>query len=233
MSSHFYEVCLFTHPPQCDHINYRERKQVALFGEFFSRDLKAILNRITLHSESSSPMHSREIVFEPIDAQHQRDSGGDPVILRAKKELTERDSGWSVFRVASVDLADVTRQGTLLVFEARISTGSSGGHRSTMGDVPSHWRRTEFRLRSGICVSWPDVHQWNDDLLASLRRRSQIYKRGYLFRRGSLVIQMFQQEQVKKDAVSSRYIFNVFTPRLIPRRNSLSLRTQTRYGRLR
>lgn len=29
------------------------------------------------------------------------------------------------------------------------------------------------------------------------RRRSQIYKRGYLFRKGSLVIQMFQQEQVR------------------------------------
>lgn len=28
------------------------------------------------------------------------------------------------------------------------------------------------------------------------RRRSQIYKRGYVFRRGPLVIQMFQQEQV-------------------------------------
>jgi mediator of RNA polymerase II transcription subunit 18 len=27
-------------------------------------------------------------------------------------------------------------------------------------------------------------------------RRSQIYKRGYVFRRGQLVIQMFQQEQV-------------------------------------
>lgn len=74
MSSHFYEV--------------------ALFGEFFSRDLKAILNRITLHSESSHRMHSREIVFEPMDAQHQRDTGGDPVILRAKKELSEPDSGW-------------------------------------------------------------------------------------------------------------------------------------------
>jgi len=28
------------------------------------------------------------------------------------------------------------------------------------------------------------------------RRRSQIYKRGYVFRRGTLVIQMFQQENV-------------------------------------
>lgn len=74
MSSHFYEV--------------------ALFGEFVSRDLKAILNRITLHSESSHPMHSREIVFEPLDAQLQKDSGSDPVILRAKKELEEPGAGW-------------------------------------------------------------------------------------------------------------------------------------------
>lgn len=74
MSSHFYEV--------------------ALFGEFFSKDLKAILNRITLHSESSYPMHLREIVFEPFDAQYQRDSGNEPVLLRARKEFNELDSGW-------------------------------------------------------------------------------------------------------------------------------------------
>lgn len=68
--------------------------EVALFGEFFSRDLKAILNRITLHSESSTPMHSCEIVFEPLDAQIQRDAGHEPVILRAKKELEEPEAGW-------------------------------------------------------------------------------------------------------------------------------------------
>lgn len=68
--------------------------EVALFGEFFSRDLKAILNRITLHSESSHPMHSREIVFEPLDAHIQRDAGSDPIILRAKKELEEPGAGW-------------------------------------------------------------------------------------------------------------------------------------------
>jgi mediator of RNA polymerase II transcription subunit 18 len=70
--------------------------EVALFGEFFSKDLKAILDRITLHSESSHPMHSREIVFEPFDAQLQRDAGNDPVLLRAKKELNEADAQWSV-----------------------------------------------------------------------------------------------------------------------------------------
>ena len=68
--------------------------EIALFGEFFARDLKSIMNRITLHSESSEPMHTREIVFEPIDAQLQRDSGNDPLLLRAKKELEDPDSPW-------------------------------------------------------------------------------------------------------------------------------------------
>lgn len=39
-------------------------------------------------------MHTREIVFEPYDAQHQRDTGSEPVMLRAKKELSEPDSAW-------------------------------------------------------------------------------------------------------------------------------------------
>lgn len=68
--------------------------EVALFGEFFARDLKAILNRITLHSESSHLMHSREIVFEPLDAHIQVKAGNDPPILRAKKDLEEPGAGW-------------------------------------------------------------------------------------------------------------------------------------------
>ena len=71
--------------------------EVALFGEFFSRDLKAILNRITLHSESAHPMHAREIVFEPFDAQQQREAGADPIMLRARKELTDPDAGWVLY----------------------------------------------------------------------------------------------------------------------------------------
>lgn len=89
--------------------------EVALFGEFFPQDLPgiyspivrgvwiyvantfidlAILNRFTLHSESAHQMHAREIVFEPFDAQHQRDSGTEPVLLRARKELLEPDAKW-------------------------------------------------------------------------------------------------------------------------------------------
>ena len=99
--------------------------EIALFGEFFSQDLTgtvlqisghcrhsarrrdslthrasppAILNRITLHSESAHPMHAREVVFEPFDAQHQRDA--EPVLLRARKELLEPDAKWCVLRFA-------------------------------------------------------------------------------------------------------------------------------------
>ena len=72
--------------------------EVALFGEFFARDLKPILNRLTLHTESAVPMHTREIVFEQIGAQGlvQAGSQGDePVLLRARKELGDgKESGW-------------------------------------------------------------------------------------------------------------------------------------------
>ena len=72
--------------------------EVALFGEFFARDLKPILNRLTLHTESAAPMHTREIVFEHIGAQGLVQSGSqgdEPVLLRARKELGDgKESGW-------------------------------------------------------------------------------------------------------------------------------------------
>ncbi|KAF5388444.1 hypothetical protein D9615_000141 [Tricholomella constricta] len=142
MSSHFYEV--------------------ALFGEFFSRDLKHILNRITLHSESSRPIHTREIVFEPLDAQHQRDVGSDPVILRAKKELTEPDSGWVLYSYLKPESVRVHPEATVRPWATCQVLGDALSFAAALGYI----------------------------------RRSQIYKRGYVFRRGSLVILMFQQEQV-------------------------------------
>ncbi|KAF8076104.1 hypothetical protein FPV67DRAFT_1406459 [Lyophyllum atratum] len=142
MSSHFYEV--------------------ALFGEFFSRDLKAILNRITLHSESSGPMHTREIVFEPLDAQHQRDVGTDPVILRAKKELSEPDSGWMLYSYLKPESVRVHPEATVRPWATCEVVGDALSFAAALGYI----------------------------------RRSQIYKRGYVFRRGSLVILMFQQEQM-------------------------------------
>ncbi|KAG6866531.1 hypothetical protein C0991_003075 [Blastosporella zonata] len=142
MSSHFYEV--------------------ALFGEFFSRDLKPILNRITLHSESSRPMHTREIVFEPLDAQHQRDLGTDPVLLRAKKELTDPESGWVLYTYLKPESVRVHPEATVRPWATCEVVGDALSFAASLGYT----------------------------------RRSQIYKRGYVFRCGSLVILMFQQEQV-------------------------------------
>lgn len=72
--------------------------EVALFGEFFAHDLKPILNRLTLHTESAAPMHTREIVFEQFGAQSlvQAGSQGDEsVLLRARKELDDgKETGW-------------------------------------------------------------------------------------------------------------------------------------------
>jgi len=98
--------------------------EVALFGEFFSRDLKAILNRITLHSESSHPMHSREIIFEPLDAQLQREGGSEPVLLRAKKELGESGTGWNVFSLLEAEKTNLT---SFTGFCTRISSPSRYG----------------------------------------------------------------------------------------------------------
>ncbi|GLB33525.1 putative med18 protein [Lyophyllum shimeji] len=142
MSSHFYEV--------------------ALFGEFYARDLKPILNRVTLHSESSGPMHTREIVFEPLDAQQQRDAGTEPVMLRAKKELTEPDSGWVLYSYLKPESVRVHPEATVRPWATCEVVGDALSFAAALGYV----------------------------------RRSQIYKRGYTFRRGPLVILMFQQELV-------------------------------------
>ncbi|KAG6838013.1 hypothetical protein H0H93_008407 [Arthromyces matolae] len=138
MSSHYYEV--------------------ALFGEFFSRDLKAILNRITLHSEASQPMHTREVVFEPLNGLHERDMGADPVLLRAKKELTDPTSGCYL----KPESVRVHPEATVRPWATCEVVGDTLSFAASLGYI----------------------------------RRSQIYKRGYTFRRGPLVILMFQQEQV-------------------------------------
>ena len=89
--------------------NQTHHYEVALFGEFFARDLKAILNRFTLNSESAQRLHTREVLFEPLDAHYQRDSGSDPVILRAKKDLTEPDSDWALYCYLKIVNMDNTR----------------------------------------------------------------------------------------------------------------------------
>lgn len=99
--------------------------EVALFGEFFSQDLKAILNRITLHSESAQAIHTHEIVFEPLDAQYLRDTGSEPVLLRAKKELSEPNSPWYMSSFPLLPRPKTCPQGIVFLSQARVSSRSS------------------------------------------------------------------------------------------------------------
>lgn len=136
--------------------------ELSLFGEFFAQDLKAVLNRIAMHSESARPMHSREIVFEPEDIQQQRNAGQEPALLRARKELLEPESGWVLYSYMKAESSRIHPDATARPWATVQVVGDALSFASALGYV----------------------------------RRSQIYKRGYVFRKGALAIQMFQQEQV-------------------------------------
>jgi hypothetical protein len=71
--------------------------EVALYGKFLKGDLKPVLNRIALHSESAHQIHSREVIFDPPDAAQQREANQEPALLRALKELLEPDAKWYAF----------------------------------------------------------------------------------------------------------------------------------------
>ncbi|TDL29424.1 hypothetical protein BD410DRAFT_811071 [Rickenella mellea] len=137
--------------------------EVALYGEFYAQDLKAVLNRITLHSESATRMHTREVVFEPIDATQQREAGQDPILLRCKKDLSEPRAGWVMFCYLKPESVRQHPEATVRPWATcQVMTGDALSFASALGYV----------------------------------RRTQVYKKGYSFRRGHLLIQMFQQEQV-------------------------------------
>ncbi|KAI6034054.1 hypothetical protein BKA83DRAFT_4460572 [Pisolithus microcarpus] len=125
--------------------------EVALFGEFFARDLKAILNRITLHTESAAPMHTREIVFEHLGTHLLQSQGEEPAWSRGVAHSNPSRTLYSYLKPESVRVHP----------EATVRP----------------WATCEVTGRRA-------------------NQRSQIYKRGYVFRRGPLIIQMFQQEQV-------------------------------------
>ncbi|EIW76173.1 hypothetical protein CONPUDRAFT_64048 [Coniophora puteana RWD-64-598 SS2] len=133
--------------------------EVALFGDFFPRDLKAIMNRITLHAESAHPLHCRELVYEPLVRDP---SSPDFVLLRARKDLTQSGANWMLFSYLKPESARAHPEATVRPWAVVGVMGDALSFASAMGYV----------------------------------RRSQIYKRGYVFRRGLLEIQMFQQEQV-------------------------------------
>ncbi|KAH9938251.1 uncharacterized protein B0H18DRAFT_1112428 [Fomitopsis serialis] len=130
MSSHYYEV--------------------ALFGEFYPQDLSAVMNRITLHSESAHPMHAREIVFEQTrftnePPSHRGEHGQEPPLLRARKDLLEPEAKWVLYSYLKPESARVHPR-------PQCALGLLAGGRQ----CPS------FRFGFGVHASLPDVQAWVD-----------------------------------------------------------------------
>ncbi|KAF5321354.1 hypothetical protein D9619_001012 [Psilocybe cf. subviscida] len=133
--------------------------EVILFGDFFAKDLKPILNRITLHSDSSRPYQSREVVFEPTGAQT---NNTEPVYLRAKKEISDPNAPWEVFSYLKPESVRIHPEATVRPWTTCEVVGDSVSFAAALGFI----------------------------------QRSQMYMRGYAFRRGPLLITMCQQEHL-------------------------------------
>lgn len=115
--------------------------EVSLTGDFYHKDLKAVLNRITLHSESSKPFHVREIVFEPFDAQIQRDAGNEPTLLRARKDLTDPVGGWALYSYLKAESVRAHPEATVRPWATT----------QVIGDAPSFALGELCRCRSLCC----------------------------------------------------------------------------------
>jgi len=94
--------------------------------------------------------------------------------------------------------------GALLVLETRICSYTSRGDRAFCSLLSSHWQRAELRERVGLQVSSIKRLYTSCESDRENRQRQQYYKRGYLFRRDNIDIQMFQEERV--DAKSDKPI---------------------------
>ncbi|KAF7301514.1 Mediator of RNA polymerase II transcription subunit 18 [Mycena indigotica] len=129
--------------------------EVALFGEFFAKDLKPIINRITLHSESSRAMHIREVVYEPIDAAQQRDSGSEPALLRARKDLTDPDQGWVLYSYLKPESVRAHPEATVRPWATCEVIGDALGFASALGYV----RRSQIFKRGYLFRRGPLVIQ--------------------------------------------------------------------------
>lgn len=159
--------------------------EVALFGQFFSPDLKTIINRITLNSESSRPFHAREIILEPLE----REAGQDPVLLRARKELDTTDGesvGWVLYSYLKPESVRIHPEATVRPWATCHVTGDALSFASALG---YKWA-TPFQFET---LSFWHLH----------RQRSQIYKKGFTFLRGPLLIQLFQQSTNRTTPESS------------------------------
>ncbi|KAI9466922.1 hypothetical protein BJY52DRAFT_1111099 [Lactarius psammicola] len=122
--------------------------EIALFGEFLKSDLKPVLNRIALHSESAHQMHSYEVIFDPPDAAAQREANQEPALLRAKKELLEPDAKWLLYSYWKPESARIHPEATVRPWATVQVVGDALGFASALGYIkrsPIYRRGYVFR----------------------------------------------------------------------------------------
>jgi mediator of RNA polymerase II transcription subunit 18 len=141
-------------------------------------------------------------MFEPIDAAAQREAGIEPVQLRARKEVRlnnadedeaakarKEEDGWVLYSYLKPESERQHPDTTVRPWAVTEVAGDGLAFASALGYVWAH-----------LCYFLQAVHL-NPTQLRLDRRQSQIYKRGYAFRTGMVVIQMFQQEKVSPYSV--------------------------------
>lgn len=128
--------------------------EIALFGEFLKGDLKPVLNRIALHSESAHQMHSYEVIFDPPDAAIQREANQEPALLRAKKELLEPDAKWlrPTLPEQSGHLLNISTQAAIFILETRVCSYPPRGYCPPVGNCPGGGGCSRLRLCFGLHV---------------------------------------------------------------------------------
>ncbi|TRM68438.1 hypothetical protein BD626DRAFT_481732 [Schizophyllum amplum] len=141
-------------------MNKGHHYEVSLYGVFSPVDLKAILDRMTLHSESSAPLHLREVVFDPL--VRQADAAAEQGILQAQKDMTDANASWVLYSYLKAESSRVYPEAMVRPWAICHVMGDGLGFAAALGYI----------------------------------RRSEIYKRGFVFRRDGLVIQIFQIEHV-------------------------------------
>lgn len=164
MSSLSYEVALFgqffavdlTGASSCSCLAWRTSSHLTSNCIGWGMRMEAIMNRITLHTESAHQILTREFVFEPVDGLQQREDGAEPVALRARKEVLEPHAKWCVLHSISiysvVELFGAAVQDALLVLEARVCARAPRGDGQAVGDVPGRGRCAELRVCAGVHV---------------------------------------------------------------------------------
>ncbi|KAL1666743.1 hypothetical protein GGF50DRAFT_50058 [Schizophyllum commune] len=149
-------------------MNKGHQYEVSLYGVFSPVDLKAILDRMTLHSESSAPLHLREVVFEPL--VRPADAPVDQGILHAQKDTTEDKSSWVLYSYLKPESSRVYPEAMVRPWATCLVQGDGLAFASALGYV----------------------------------RRSEVYKRGFVFRRNGRSEDSTTHTGARRQPVESR-----------------------------